>query len=421
MLDTNALKQLIQQQMEQAVTQQVTDMVSDPGWKNQFEERIIQHIQDRITGKFANSAALPEILEAVQEATRKLFEGGHLPGIAGFVDPVVVKQNVDMAVENLVSTAIQELSVDEKWLSKIENLIDQTMAQRVLTTMASINITALVKQRIDETIESIHRRLFPGIQDTSKTVQLTVIDNNVVVEDTLTANRVEAVESLSVKDLVVRGSINTDNTAWTALSDAIVKRTHDQLSDQWKSTLVAQTSQHIADQGINFSKVKIDGDYVIENGKLSRSVINSSLQSVGTLESLTVKGSADINDTLSVTAKRIGINTQDPEMALTVWDEETALVAGKLREQTAYVGTARRQRLALGVNKKASIEIDEDELVSVKKLQIGVNRIAYETTVPNYSGVKGDIVFNTNINVNDPVFAWICLGGFRWKLLKAQD
>ena len=123
----------------------------------------------------------------------------------------------------------------------------------------------------------------------------------------------------------------------------------------------------------------------------------------------------------SVANKRIGINTQDPEMALTVWDEETALVAGKLREQTAYVGTARRQRFALGVNKKASIEIDEDELVSVKKLQIGVNRIAYETTVPNYSGVKGDIVFNTNASVNDPVFAWICLGGFRWKLLKAQD
>jgi hypothetical protein len=291
----------------------------------------------------------------------------------------------------------------------------------VLTTLAGINIPGLVKQRIDETIETIHRRLFPGIQDTAKSVQLTVIDNNVVVEDNFTAQHIEAVESLRVKHLVVQGSINTDNAAWHAFSDALAQRTHNSLSQQWQATLVKQTSDHIATQGINFDRVKINGEFVVDQGRLASAVQHSSLRSLGELESLSVVGSANINETLSVANKRIGINTQDPEMALTVWDEETALVAGKLREQTAYVGTARRQRLALGVNKKASIEIDEDELVSVKKLQIGVNRIAYETTVPNYSGVKGDIVFNTNANVNDPVFAWICLGGFRWKLLKAQD
>lgn len=421
MLDTDALKKLIEQQMEQEVTCQVTAMISDPAWKNQFEERIIAHIQDRITGKFANSSALPEIVEAVKNSVRELFERGHLPGVTGFVDPVTVKQSVDLAVENLITTTISELTIDKTWLSKIETLVNQSMTQQVLSSLSSINISSLVKQRIDETIETIHRRLFPGIQDTAKSVQLTVIDNNVVVENNFTAQHIEATESLKVKHLVVQGSINTDNESWKAFSDALAKRTHDSLNEQWQNTLVQQATKHIADQGINFSRVKIDGEFVIDQGRLARSIQHSSLQSVGQLESLSVTGTANINDTLAVNNKRIGINTQDPEMALTVWDEETALVAGKLREQTAYVGTARRQRFALGVNKKASIEIDEDELVSVKKLQIGVNRIAYETTVPNYSGVKGDIVFNTNANVNDPVFAWICLGGFRWKLLKAQD
>lgn len=421
MLDTTALKKLVEQQIEQEVTTQVQTLVNDPAWKNQFEERIVRHIQDRITGKFANSSALPEIIDAVKQSVRQLFEGGHLPGIAGFVDPALVKQNVDLAVEAMVSSAIQELSVDKTWLEKIETLVNQTMTQRVLTNLASLNIAGLVKQRIDDHLEVIHRRLFPGIQDTAKSIQLTVIDNNVVVEHTLTAKHIDAVESVTVKNLVVKGSINTDNPSWTALSDAIVKRTHDELSEQWRETLVSQVGKHISESGIDFQKIKINGEFVIDNGKLSNGVVDSNLQSVGKLKSLAVAGEAHVNNTLSVVNKRIGINTEQPEMALSIWDEEATIVAGKLREQTAYVGTARRQKLALGVNKKPSIEIDEDELVTVKKLQIGVNKISHGTQVPNYSGVKGDVVFNSDANVNNPVFAWICLGGFRWKVLKALD
>lgn len=421
MLDTDALKRLVEQQIEQEVTAQVQTLVNDPVWQNQFEERIIKHIQDRITGKFANSSALPEILDAVKESVRQLFEGGHLPGIAGFVDPTLVKQTVDLSVESLVATTIQELTVDPRWLEKIETLINQTMTQRVLTTLASLDITGIVKKRIDENIETINKRLFPGIQDAAKNVQLTIIDNNVVVENTLTAKHIDAVDSVTVKNLVVKGSINTDNPSWTALTDELVKRTHNGLNEEWQETLTQQVRKKIADQGINFEKVKVDGEYLVAQGRLASTVIDSNLQSVGTLKDLSVSGSANINETLSVNNKRIGINTQDPEMALTIWDEEAAVVVGKLKEQTAYLGTARRQKLALGINKKPSIEIDEDELVTVKKFQIGVNKISHGTQVPNYSGVKGDIVFNADVNVNNPVFAWICLGGFRWKLLKAQD
>ena len=116
MLDTLALKQLIEQQMQQEVAAQITAMVSDPAWANQFEERIVTHIQDRITGKFASSAALPEILDAVKSAVQALFDRGHLPGIAGFVDPVTVKHSVDQSVEALVASTISELTVDQAWL-----------------------------------------------------------------------------------------------------------------------------------------------------------------------------------------------------------------------------------------------------------------------------------------------------------------
>lgn len=421
MLDTNALKQLVETQIEKEVTAQVQGLVNDPAWKKQFEEKIIQHIQDRITGKFANSSALPEIVDAVKKSVRELFEHGHLPGVGGFVDPNLVKQNVDLSVEALVTTAINELTVDPAWLEKIETLINQTMTQRVLMNLASVDIKALVSKRIDDTLEIVHKRLFPGLEDHSTGTELTLFDNNVVVEHTLTAKNLEAVDALTVKNLVVSGSINTDNHSWAALSDGIVKRTHDSLTEEWKDTLVKQVGKHIADQGIDFKHVMIDGKYVVDGNKLAESITESSLEKTGDLKSLTVLGETHLNKTVSVTPKRVGINTTEPEMALTIWDEETNLVAGKHKDKTAFFGTARRQSLALGVNKQASIEINEDELTTIKKLQVGVNKISHGTEVPNYSGVKGDIVFNSNANVNNPVFAWICLGGFRWKLLKATD
>lgn len=421
MLDTNALKQLVETQIEKEVTAQVQGLVNDPAWKQQFEERIIQHIQDRITGKFANSSVLPEIVDAVKTSVRELFEHGHLPGVGGFVDPNLVKQNVDLAVETLVTTAINELTVDPAWLAKIETLLNQTMTQRVLMNLASVDIKSLVSKRIDESIEAVNKRLFPGIEDQAKDTELTLFDKNVVVENTLTAKNMEAVESIKVKNLVVTSSINTDNESWKALSDGIVKRTHDSLTEEWKDTLTQQVGKRIAEQGIDFKHVMIDGKYLINDGKLADSVIDSSLQSVGNLKTLNVLGDTHLNDTVSVTSKRVGINTAQPEMALTIWDEETSLVAGKHKDKTAFIGTARRQALAIGVNKQASIEIAEDELTTIKKLQVGVNRFSHGTEVPNYSGVKGDIVFNANANVNSPIFAWICLGGFRWKVLKAMD
>lgn len=421
MLDTNALKQLVETQIEKEVTTQVQSLVNDPAWKKQFEEKIIQHIQDRITGKFASSSALPEIVDAVKTSVRELFEHGHLPGVGGFVDPRLVKQNVDLSVEALVTSAINELTVDKAWLAKIETLINQTMTQRVLMNLAAVDIKALVSQRIDDTLELVHKRLFPGVEDRSTGTELTLFDNNVVVEHTLTAKNLEAVDALTVKNLVVSGSINTDNQSWVALSDGIVKRTHDSLTDEWKDTLVKQVGTHIANQGIDFQHVMINGKYVVSGNKLSESITESSLEKTGDLKTLTVLGETHLNKTVSVTSKRVGINTAEPEMALTIWDEETSLVAGKHKDKTAFFGTARRQSLAIGVNKQASIEINEDELTTIKKLQVGVNKFSHGTEVPNYSGVKGDIVFNSNANVNNPVFAWICLGGFRWKLLKAMD
>jgi hypothetical protein len=199
---------------------------------------------------------------------------------------------------------------------------------------------------------------------------------------------------------VVTGSINTDNHSWNSLSDRITEKTFNQLNTQWRASLVADVAEKIVNDGIDFKQVQIDGVKVVDADTLSRKITNSNLQSVGVLRDLTVAGEARISETLSVLKKRIGINTQEPEMALSVWDEEVSILAGKHKDKSAYIGTGRAQSLTLGVNRTPAIEIDVEGLTAIKKLRIGVHRISHGTEVPNYAGTKGDVVFNANPTIS---------------------
>jgi hypothetical protein len=418
MLDTSALQQLVEQQVQKEVTERVKQSLNED-WLKTVETDAIKFIQDRIVAKFANSEALPELVNAVKTSVGELFKSGQMPGLAQYVDYDYIKQSVDASTETLVQAAIQELTVDPKWLDKIEQQINQIMIQRVVATLGSTDIGSLVSQRVDEITETVVKKLLPGLQDQSADIELTLLDKNVVVENTLTAKAIDVVESVTVKDLVVKGSINTDNKSWQALADAISQRTLDQLSSQWKQTLVDQVATEIRKVGIEFDSVKINGNVIVTGDSLSSSITKSNLQKVGELQDLVVVGNTSLNDTVSVVKKRLGVNTAEPEMALSVWDEEVAVIAGKLKSNTAYVGTSRKHGLSIGVNKVPAIEISDAGLTAIKQLQVGVHRISHGNEVPNYSGTKGDVVFNANPTVENPVFAWQCLGGFKWKIIQA--
>ena len=418
MLDANALHQLVEQQVQTEVTNKVADMLTQE-WMDRVEDNAIKFIQDRIVAKFANSEALPELVAAVKSSVKELFSSGQLPGLGQYVDYDHIKQSVDASTEELVKIAIQELTVDTKWLNKIEQQVNQIMVQRVVAKLSSTDIGSLVDQRVDTIAELLVKKLFPGLQDQSSGIELTLLDNHVVVENTLTAKAIDVVDSITVKNLIVKGSINTDNKSWQVLADTISQRTLNQLSTEWKKQLVAEVAKRIADIGIEFDSVKVNGEYIVDNHALNTSITESNLQKTGTLRDLVVSGEVSLGETVKVVKRRLGVNTTDPEMALSVWDEEVAVIAGKYKTNTAYVGTSRKHGLTIGVNKKPAIEINEDGLTAVKEIQVGIHRISHGNEVPNYSGTKGDIVFNANPSVQNDVFAWQCLGGFKWKIIKS--
>lgn len=340
------------------------------------------------------------------------------------LDPVTVKQMVDLAVEQNIMTAILSLSQDSAWLEKIERQISQTMVDKIVAQLSVVDVNAIIKQHLNENLGAVRQDLLKnfastGIADLAVACELTILDQAVVVEHVLHADSVEIVDALRTQHLIVTGSINTDNAAWTALSDHVSQKTLEKLSTQWRDSLVHQVTTHIQQQGISFDHVKIGDTALVDGVQLSPVITQSNLQQIGKLKTLQVQGEAHINNnTVNVLNRRVGINTDTPEKALSVWDEEVSVVIGKNKLNQAYIGTNRDQGLVLGVNRESQIEIDTNGLTTIKKLRVGVHRISHDTQVPGWSGTRGDLVFNSNPG-SDQVFAWVCLGAFRWQALKS--
>jgi len=341
------------------------------------------------------------------------------------LDSAVVQNMVEQMVEKNILSTIESLLQDSAWLEKIERMINQTVIHRTLLKIESTDINTIIRDRVDENLNTVHQNFMKnfssnGIADQATQLQLTVMDDATVVENQLVAKDLQIIGNTSVKDLTVTGSINTDNQSWHDLASEISRKTLEQIDQEWKDRLVQQVTELIQQQGINFDTVKIQDEFLVSKNKLSYSVTDTNIQKLGQLGSLQVKGEAHIYDTLSVVNRRIGINTATPESALSVWDEEVAVIIGKHQAKQAYVGTSRDQGLVIGVNRQPQIEIDVTGLTRVKKLQVGLHKISHDVQVPGWAGTRGDLVFNSSPGP-DRVFAWVCLGGHKWQSLKSAE
>jgi hypothetical protein len=424
MLDTAAIEQLVRQQITQQVTEQISTVLGSEEWLTSFEQRIIEYVQARVMAKFANAEYLPEITDTVKSSVNELFKNGVVPGIDQYVDKTTIRQTIDVAVEQLVDSSIDVLGRDPVWLAKVEQQINQAVVDRVVRQFGQIDLNPIIKERVDEHMTVFQQDILnnfasTGISDQASTCQLTITDAATVVDNELSTRNLTVSNAAIIKDLVVKGSVNIDNPSWDLLAEGISEKTINRLSDEWKTLLTAQVAEEIRSNGIDFNSVKINGELLVDGNTLAKSITDTNIKSLGELTTLTVAGESVFNNqTLAVLNKRIGVNTVSPEMALSVWDEEVSIVIGKNKANEAYIGTNRAQGVAIGVNRQTQIEITSEGLTRIKQLQVGLHRIAHAPQVPGYSGTKGDIVFNSDSN-DSPIFAWVCIGGHRWKTLKS--
>mgnify|MGYP000277120033 CR=1 FL=1 len=416
MLDPNALSQLVQQEIQTSVQQEVDAIVKQTDWIAELERQIITHVQDRITARFSNIATLPDLVGTVEKSVETLFERGFVPDISEFVKPKSVQKSVDIAVENFVTDTLNNLTVDPQWIDKIQNLVNQTMVDKLKQSINSVDVnqtlTDIVLDNRDTLVNTFKEDFSTvGIKDQSNHLQLTVMDGAVVVEHELYTTDLNVENNTHLKgdllvngDLAIKGRVNIDNASWQELADNIGEKTYTRVKRDFEDHVVDSVFNR-AKQGFEFENVIVNGEHLVADGTLASSITKSNLTQVGKLKNLSVQG-------------RIGINTESPTDALCVWDEEVSIVAGKHSENTGYIGTVKNQDLVIGTNRQRQIVVNKDGGVKVDKLTVGKNNIAHERSVPNYAGTKGDIVFNIDMKPDSP-FAWICLGNYRWQELRS--
>lgn len=429
MIDDGSLDDLIQQQIQSAVTAKIEQLANDHVMIANLEKRTIEIIQQRITGKFANIESVPDLVKTVEHSVDQLFQRGRIPSIADFVDVNAIQLAIDNAIQQLVKTTIDALVLDPDWIRQIENVVNSSMTAKFSRAMSQADMNQLMKQHIDSGIERWQNRLrenftTPGISDRATATQLTVTDGTVVVENELATNHLSVYAdagvygTLVVNNLVVKGRINTDNRSWTELSDSISAQVLDSVIGQWTQTLVDSVLERTKQSGIDFGSITVDGAKLLDGNALGNFVTETNIQKIGTLRDLTVSGAVRLANTATVKNRRVGINTEDPEAALSIWDEEVAIVIGKLSDKKAFVGTARAQDLSIGVNRKAAININTDGLTTINQLRVDRFRIGHAAEVPGYSGTRGDLVLNSDPKPGTP-FAWVCLGAFSWQPLRS--
>lgn len=335
---------------------------------------------------------------------------------------------VDAAVQKHIVDTIDQLILDESWLTKIEGLVNSTFSQKIERKLNTIDFESVIVEQIDSGIERWQQRLVEnfrttGIVDDSQFPNLKVTNGGIETYGDVKAEGISVSENgsvggvLTVNDLVVKKSINTDNKSWQELKDTVVNQTLESVNAEWKQQLVDSVVAQAAKEGIEFGEVLLNGESLVKDQALNPYITKSGLQTVGELRSLAVRGEAEFNNTAYVLNKRVGINTTSPDRALTIWDEEVSISIGKNSADTAYIGTNRDQALTLGVNRKSVVKIDNEGRLTTQKLRVDRWEIGTTGDTPGFKGTRGDILFNNNPKENTP-FAWVCLGGFKWKELR---
>ena len=408
-VDSKIVQELVEQAVRENILSTLENMVQDSNWLTRVESMINQTAAE----KTLNRLSRLDIDKIVGDQVRKNFTSD------------AIQQQVTNGVQNDIATAISTITQDPAWLARIEQTINQAVVYQTISKISSIDINTVIQDRVDENIDRFLEKLraefaSTGINDQATRNQMTVMDEATVFENNLVANNLTIASGATIQNLAVTGSINTDNHSWNILADNIAEKAWAKITDDWQRDLVRQVADHIKTDGIEFERVSIGGELLVDGDRLGKIIKETSIETTGVLRNLRVAGAAHLNDTFTVVKKRVGINTEEPEMALSVWDEEVALIFGKHKLKEAYIGTSRVQALTLGVNRVGQLTIDADGLTTIKKLQVGLHKISHATQVPGWSGTRGDMVFNASPG-SDRVFAWVCLGAYKWQVLKSAE
>lgn len=335
---------------------------------------------------------------------------------------MINENDINQLLNNEVTRAVKQKMVHVDINQMVAEATQRELANKIHTFKfpdESIPFTSIQGSSIKISGSSVnggvHKRFkSQGIEDYARDCKLTVMDENVVIENTLVAMDATIKNSLRVEgDLIVNGTVPTDSNFFNDIVEGVIARLGTAFEQIFRQSIIDGIVHTLKTQGIDVNKLNVNGKPLTDGVSLASNITGSNLQRIGELRELQVKNEAIIADTLYVTKGRIGVNTDEPSAPLSVWDEETELVMKKHSRHKGYIGSTRDTEVVLGANNNTNIVLNKDGTASISKLAIGDSKFTSGPVKPNIESTKGHVVFNSHPDLGRPV-GWICLGGNRW-------
>lgn len=394
---------------------------------------IEQEIKDRVSQEIINKIADTEITDLIQKITSQQLE----QRLANQNFEATTKKELDSIVKRSTETLQRSLAkqADEQISNAVHNYISKLDVRAVISELVKSNIQqlfatgAIPSRSIPH--ESINFQSFSitgdrikggiienfgstGIEDLAKSVKLSILDTATVCDNPLFAPMATIKGRLVVEgDLTLHGNINTESTAVKQITELTTARVREGLNQELFQGFSDTVSKTLNEQGLDLDKIKQGGREVISGNQLGYHIVDSNLQRLGLVKDLQTQGESYLCDTLYVTGRRVGINTMEPDSALSIWDDEIEIVAEKRTQDTGFFGSKRNQRLVLGSNNKTNIVLNPDGTVEVDTINIGNVPMSSASVAPNYESITGTIVWNESAGPGGYA-GWICVGGARW-------
>jgi hypothetical protein len=358
-------------------------------------------------------------------------------------DYIVKRASIQQACAQQISTLVEEIDIEERIDDYIKQnaSVQQLLAEKINSIVNSIDIGSIILERIDEYINErassgklsrgmishqqvdwtnysmpasyvgsgvIKNFASEGIEDRSTEINLTVLDGQVIIENETITNHLNVVDSatiknLSVSKLVVNDSLVINDTGFSQqikslIDDRITQKNNENTWDTYGKSL------------------KSNNTILIDNTRLGNTVVESNLRKLGRLTSLAVTGTTELAESVFIENGKLGINTDEPSGAFTVWDEESELSIRKYKNRNMYVGSTRDSEMTLGVGGNAVLNIRKTG-IETNSVKVGNITITNGNKEPNETGAPGDLVINDASSSGQP-WAWRCTGGNKWLPLK---
>lgn len=315
------------------------------------------------------------------------------------------------AVDQL-NSALHSIAIADIIDQKLETVLRQVLLERTWQFPdSSIGAASIQSGDLKISANNIEPGIIKkfestGIQDQATECRLTIMDQAVVVENTLIA-----------KDLQVKGQLDFKGTLAPTLVQHIADQTVAKIESRYNEGTFDQYTnrvmQSIQSNGLAHELVRVGSEKLVNNNELHKSITKSNLQKIGVLKELQVIGETLLDDTVYVSQRRLGLNTTVPESVLDIWDQEIQITAGKRSKDTAFIGSPKNQTMVIGTNGKDQLILTPDGGLTVRQIRMGKIVQSSAPWQPTDNKPLGAIVWNEQPQLGQPI-GWVSLGGARW-------